>query len=1046
MIENQCFLHKDGTNSDLLSFQVMEKINYWKGFFNDDVDKLNSCLLSGMGEKAEVLASLSLVESGDVYNSEEITIESMEVESFVLEKLQSITNNYKISHNNTVLFEPFFDPYLMFVIFELETKVPKSLLNNLITQLRETLFDISYQTLILELNVMRLNDELLGETSEERYQYFCHQILRNKDFLTNFYNEYPVLFRLLCKKTYYWTKNIKEMFSRLERDKLVIEERLGITDFSIKDILLGLGDSHNKGQMVATILFTNGKKILYKPRSHSIDTHFLHLLQWLNQKRNIVPMKIINVIDKENYGWVEFIEYKSCNNESEIKDYYTRLGQLLALLYTINAVDFHHENLIANGSEPILIDLESIFHQHKRNENIGDTAVEKANYILSRSVNSTGILPFNIYYGKKYNQPGVDISGMGGKEKQLSPIKGLLIKDVFTDNMRLEKESFFIDESQNIPKLFEEKVDIVQYLPYIENGFTNSYTEIMENRNEFLLEVNKFQKVKVRNIIKATMQYSSLLRKSYHPDFLRNEIDRMVFLCRISLHSDFYDKHIARYEVQELADGDIPYFQSVIDSQGLWNSQEEILSSYYEQSALTLVHSKLDSLSNEDLADQLHVIRMSILAAYNAQHDKEVVVMDEIEEYVLHDKEEKILSLATGIGNYLVDKSITSAGKQDVTWISTLIEGSEEISWTISPTTLDLYNGNAGIAFFMSYLALLPSPYQREYKEIVDRNVNTLIRALEEYKNQDNEFLKHTDVGAFTGISGYLYSLHHISVNQNDPSLMDHIYNTLPLIEELIQYDESYDIIAGSAGCLMVMMALFEETKDEAFLSVARSCVNHLLKNSTLIKENVLAWREPYEGKFHTGFAHGTSGIATALARYNKVAEDKKVNHVISSALNYDRLHFVKSEGNWNSPERKNFSVAWCHGAAGILLSRVMINNHSHYDPLIASEIDIARNTLIEKGIGNNRSLCHGDFGQLDILKYIHSTQDNQLNTANIINKVENKLITLLNNENPIGSGSARGVEAVGLMIGLSGIGYGLLQTYRKLPSILALDPPLPVN
>ncbi|RCK13065.1 hypothetical protein DT075_02360 [Bacillus licheniformis] len=60
------------------------------------------------------------------------------------------------------------------------------------------------------------------------------------------------------------------------------------------------------------------------------------------------------------------------------------------------------------------------------------------------------------------------------------------------------------------------------------------------------------------------------------------------------------------------------------------------------------------------------------------------------------------LAIAEKAADDLAEKRIEGNDGKDVTWISTVIEGVEEISWTISPVSLDLYNGNAGIGF--SYL------------------------------------------------------------------------------------------------------------------------------------------------------------------------------------------------------------------------------------------------------------------------------------------------------------------------------------------------------
>lgn len=77
---------------------------------------------------------------------------------------------------------------------------------------------------------------------------------------------------------------------------------------------------------------------------------------------------------------------------------------------------------------------------------------------------------------------------------------------------------------------------------------------------------------------------------------------------------------------------------------------------------------------------------------------------------------------------------------------------------------------------------------------------------------------------------------------------------------------------------------------------------------------------------------------------------------------------------------------------------------------------------------------CHGDFGNLEILRQF-SGRYTSLNQ--IIAKTENQLLSYFQ-KNSFDRGISRGVEAIGLMIGLSGIGYGMLQCQYgvELPSI----------
>ncbi|MBX4341401.1 DUF4135 domain-containing protein, partial [Mycobacterium tuberculosis] len=64
------------------------------------------------------------------------------------------------------------------------------------------------------------------------------------------------------------------------------------------------------------------------------------------------------------YGWQEYIAYRECLTEEELKRFYYRQGGYIALLYFFRSSDFHFENIIASGEFPVLIDLETLFSNH----------------------------------------------------------------------------------------------------------------------------------------------------------------------------------------------------------------------------------------------------------------------------------------------------------------------------------------------------------------------------------------------------------------------------------------------------------------------------------------------------------------------------------------------------------------------------------------------------------------------------------------------------------------------------------------------------------
>ena len=107
--------------------------------------------------------------------------------------------------------------------------------------------------------------------------------------------------------------------------------------------------------------------------------------------------------------------------------FYRRQGAFLALLHALEATDFHNENLIAVGSHPMLVDLESLFHAQPRE---GDTshARSTAEFLMANSVLRVGLLP-----QRQWDKDGIqsiDLSGLGGEHSQLYPWRVPLWKRV----------------------------------------------------------------------------------------------------------------------------------------------------------------------------------------------------------------------------------------------------------------------------------------------------------------------------------------------------------------------------------------------------------------------------------------------------------------------------------------------------------------------------------------------------------------------------------------------------------------------------------------
>lgn len=189
------------------------------------------------------------------------------------------------------------------------------------------------------------------------------------------------------------------------------------------------------------------------------------------------------------------------------------------------------------------------------------------------------------------------------------------------------------------------------------------------------------------------------------------------------------------------------------------------------------------------------------------------------------------------------------------------------------------------------------------------------------------------------------------------------------------------------------------------------------------------------------GFSHGTSGVAWSLLRLYKYSDNKDFFETALNALEYDRSLFNPQKANWEDLRGKEKdSISWCHGAAGIGMSRILylryINDHE-----LLNEIEIALTTTVTKGLGKSHSLCHGDLGNSDLfcLAAQNLSNQNYLKTARSIGM---KVLQEKNETGKFSTGVTNNIDLPGLFLGVSGIGLQLLRLAdpQKVPSVLTLE------
>ncbi len=920
---------------------------------------------------------------------------------------------------------------------------PEKIKGILSAKIPEQLLGIVSQTMVLELNVARLEGKLLGETTRERLIDFLHK-LEQKQSSLEILQEYPVLARQIVIYLEQWVEVSLEFLERLCQDwELICDRFSGDSPLGmLVKIRSGAGDSHKKGRSVFILEFSSGLKLVYKPKSLGIDEHLQELLIWLNQQGLELPFAILKILNRGEYGWVEFVEAKSCTCIEEVERFYQRMGSYLALMTALEATDFHLENIIARGETPVLIDLETLFRPERLDRNSPESRLI-ANQKIGQSVMAVGLLPQRI--AVKDGSGGFDSSGLGAVGGQVLPTRTAELTGMGTDRMQVERKFATLLESQNLPYLGEKPVEVWTYRENIEAGFIETYRLLLNHRDLFLkLWLPKFANDEIRVVLRDTRLYGLLLQESFHPDVLRNALNRDRLFDRLWIDVPNHPSlaNVIRLEQKALWQGDVPFFSTQVNSRDICGEGEK-LSNFFDKSGLERVKNRFKRLSEKDLEEQLWFIRTSLTSLAMSVSTKPKKITDKVQESEKIENWEllqaRLLATSEKIASRL--ESLAIRAENQASWIGLTSAG--EKHWTVKPLAWDLFGGLPGIALFFAYLGEVTQ--KQKYTKLAKDTLETILIQTD----FDRDLI--TSVGGFDGWGGIIYTLTHLGNLWQQPELGDLLAaalrsRALALVKKLsplIAKDEQLDIVAGCSGCILALINLYDWVQDENIKTVAIQCGDRLIEKAITMKKGI-GWGTIANQKPLSGFSHGVAGISLALLKLATFTGDERYQKIALEAWEYERSLFSVTEKNWHNSEQdqENLAVAWSYGATGIGLARLGSISQVKTTQ-VNLEINIAMETTIASGFGNNHSLCNGDLGSLELLLQAISTKSQPELTHTYYQKINQVLNSI--EQQGCYCGVPLGVETLGLMTGLAGIGYQLIRLAfaDRIPSLLLLESPL---
>jgi type 2 lantibiotic biosynthesis protein LanM len=485
----------------------------------------------------------------------------------------------------------------------------------LVRDLRRALAFVATRTLVLELNVARTLGRLEGDTSEERLAHFLTAHLGDPDIWAAILDQYPVLARLMTATVERWLDATIEMLRRLVEDQSMIEHYLskGTELGPLTAIRSASSDPHRGGRTVAILTFASGQKVVYKPKSLAVDVEFQHLIDWLNTIGLGFEHRMLKVLDRGAYGWVECAERAPCDTVEAVRSFYVRQGSMLALLHLLRATDMHFENVIAAGAYPILVDLETLFH-HPRRARENASPSDRVLLAIQESVFSVGLLP--VFALERGPASGVDFSALGGRRGQTFPHPMPTLEEVERDTMRFVLKSAETTGADNRPSLGDQPVDASAYADAVVEGFLITYSRLVAERSALEARLDRFADVEVRHIVRPTFHYTFLLNSSLHPDFLRDALGREQALNRLwfPVLSQPVLRDVVSFERADLLAGDVPLFTTRPGSRDLWSSGGERLANFFPQTSLDACRQRLAQMGDRDCAGQVKLLRLSLQA------------------------------------------------------------------------------------------------------------------------------------------------------------------------------------------------------------------------------------------------------------------------------------------------------------------------------------------------------------------------------------------------------------------------------------------------
>ena len=327
--------------------------------------------------------------------------------------------------------------------------------------------------------------------------------------------------------------------------------------------------------------------------------------------------------------------------------------------------------------------------------------------------------------------------------------------------------------------------------------------------------------------------------------------------------------------------------------------------------------------------------------------------------------------------------------------------GAQGIAWPADPTrpdsvSTDLYNGMAGVVLF--YLELHNATGDANALRMARGGADYLIASLPDEPGD-------TPMGLYTGLAGTAFVLSHVNHVAGDDRYQKGLDRVLSLLSRGarrnglgVEWNDSTDIISGSAGIGLTLMALSRERAINT-LPLATQAGDRLIERSQVVGDGRTWLISPQMPRNYPNFSHGTAGVSYFLAVLSTksalkghldaaLAGERWLRSIATETPNGGRMIHHSTPGN-----EQLFYLSWCHGPAGtarLYRALAAVTLDPRWDTRVtqlALGIEHMKVPARSPGFWNNISQCCGNCGVSDffIAMYRHTGSARYLEYAEAI-------------------------------------------------------------